>query len=783
MIRNYLKIALRNLFRNSIYSFINIGGLAVGIACSLLILLWVWDEVSYDRFHKNADQLGQLMLHDHFTDNIATSPAVVLATYEHLKTFDNRIKNTSVAYWPNKQMISVGENKVTKVGQFVSPEFLDMFQFPLVKGSASALKDPTSILINESTAKALFPNQDAMGQLVKLDNKNDFKVAGILKDLPHNSTFDFEFLAPWIIYGEGWAKRDKDDWGNESYPVYVELQPGTNRDEVNAKLTTLIQEKRKDKTEMFIHPLTDWRLRSNFKEGKQDGGMIDYVKSFTFIALFILVIACINFMNLATARSERRAREVGIRKSIGSRRRELIFQFIGESIMIAALAFVAAVIIVELVLPLYNNLVEKRLFIDYSSPLVWAISLGFILITGFFAGSYPAFYLSSFQAAKVLKGNVHASRGAVAPRKVLVSLQFFFSISLIVGMAVVYMQIQHVKQRDIGYDRENLVMIAANEEMGKNFSAIEKELISTGIAKSVTVSSSPVTEIYGNNILGWPGKPDDQQILFSRVVTGYNYTKTMGIKITEGRDFSEDFKSDSSAMLLNQAAVDAIGNKNPIGMQIDLWGKKWNVIGVVSNVLMASPFREVQPGFFLLEPSWGETVTVRLDKTHELKENLSKMESVFKKFNPSYPFEYQFVDAQFGKKFSSINLIGTLASLFAFLAIFITCLGLFGLATFTAEQRTKEIGIRKVMGASTSSIIRLLSKDFTILVIIGLSLSAPVSWYAMDNYLSRYNYRIEFAWWIIPVAGAIALALTLIIVSSQAIRAASANPAQSLRSE
>ncbi|MEY4929815.1 MAG: hypothetical protein RI909_539, partial [Bacteroidota bacterium] len=433
--------------------------------------------------------------------------------------------------------------------------------------------------------------------------------------------------------------------------------------------------------------------------------------------------------------------------------------------------------------PLYNQLVEKTLSINYTSPITWLLAFTFIAITGFFAGSYPAFYLSSFNPAKVLKGKLHTGRNAAAPRKVLVSLQFFFSIFLLVGMAVIYLQIQHVKSRDTGYNRENMITITSNEELNKNYKAIKQELLSLGIAQSVTVSSSPITEIYGNNTLGWPGKPEDQNILFSRVVTGYDYSKTMGISMIDGRDFSEEFKSDSSAIILNKAGVEAIGTDNPIGMKIDLWSDQWTVVGVIDDVIMASPFRQVQPGFFLLNPAWGDVVTIRLEKTADLNATIEKMKGVFKKLNPSYPFEFQFVDEQFAKKFSSINLIGTLASLFAILAIFITCLGLFGLATFTAEQRTKEIGIRKVMGASTISIMALLSKDFTRLVLVGFALAAPIAWWALNNYLDRYDYRITISWWIIPVVGLSALLLTLIIVMTQTLKVTEVNPAQSLRSE
>ncbi len=786
MLRNYFKIALRSLLKNSFYSIINIGGLAIGIACSVLIALWVWDEVTFDRSHKNADRLGQLWVHNEFSDKIISSQATPLPTYEFLKTYDSRIKETCLAHWAIQHLLVVGENKVTKIGQFASEEFLSMFQFPLVKGSAtSTLKDPGSILITESLAKTLFGDRDPMNQTIRMDNQYDLKVAGVLKDLPSNSSFEFEFLAPWTLYAtQDWVKRNKDLWDDQSFQVFVELQPGANVEEVNAHIKNIINEKIKDaKTDLFIHPLTDWHLRSRFENGINTGGRIDNVKWFALIGLFVLIIACINFMNLATARSEHRAREVGIRKSVGSRRSELIFQFIGESVLISALAFFLAIVIVELSLPLYNNLVEKKLFIDYSSPIVWLLAISIIGITGIFAGSYPAFYLSSFNPVKVLKGKIQLDRGATTPRKVLVSLQYFFSIFLIVGTIVFYQQIQHVKARDVGYDRENMIMITSNDELNKNYKGIKEQLLSLGLAKSVTTASSPVTEIYGNNTLEWPGKPADQEILFSRVVIGYNYSKTMDIKVLEGRDFSEDFMSDSSAMILNKAAVEAIGVENPIGLQIKLWSATWTVVGVYDDVIMASPFKDVQPGFYLLNPDWAEVVTIRLDKTSDLKNTLAQTEGIFKRLNPSFPFEYQFVDDQFAKKFSSITLIGTLASIFAFLAIFITCLGMFGLATFTAEQRTKEIGIRKVMGASSLSIVALLSKDFTRLVFVGFAFGAPMAWWVLNSYLDRFTYRITISWMVILITGAITLLLTLLIVSSQALRAAATNPSKSLRSE
>lgn len=786
MFINYFKIAIRNLQRNAIYSFINITGLAIGITCSVLILLWVWNERSYDLFHTNHKQLGQVWVHNEFSDNIATYNSVPLPLYEFLKTYDSRIKNTAIAHWPYEQLLAVGENKVSQTGQFVTPEFLDMFQFPLVKGSSAALKDAASILITESLANTLFGNTDPMNQTILLDNEYTMRVGGVLKDLPQNSSFQFKFLVPWALLAQqDWIKGNQNEWGDQSFQVFTELQEGANLKEVNASIKSVVRDNDPDeKVDLFIHPIKDWHLRSQFKNGVQTGGMDEYVTTFTFIAIFILVIACINFMNLATARSEHRAREVGIRKSIGSRRRELIWQFIGESVMITALAFVFAIALVELALPFFNTLVGNKLFIHYASPYSWLLAASFILLIGFFAGSYPALYLSSFNPARVLKGKISIGKNAVAPRKFLVSLQFFFSICLIVSMVVIFKQIEFVKARDVGYNREGLIMITSNEELNKNYQTIREALLASGNVKSVTNSSSPITAIYGNNILDWPGKPADREILFSRVFIGNDYTSTMGINVVEGRAFSEDFKSDTAAMMLNRAAQDVMGLENPIGTTITLWSRKWTVVGIMNDVLMTSPFRSIQPGFFLYSPGGGETITLRLNETRDVAESLKAIEAVFKTHNPSYPFEYEFVDQTFEQKFSSISMIGVLASVFAALAILITCLGLLGLATFTAEQRTKEIGIRKVLGATNLSIVSLISKDFARLVLVGFVFAAPVAWYGLNYWLEeRYVYRISIAWWIIPLAGLVALSLTLLIVATQAMRAASANPSESLRSE
>ena len=534
---------------------------------------------------------------------------------------------------------------------------------------------------------------------------------------------------------------------------------------------------------LFLHPMSDWHLYSNWNEkGEQAGGRSDYVQLFTAIAIVILIIACINFMNLATARSEKRAKEVGIRKSLGTSRAKLIYQFIGESVFITFIAFLIAVILTELALPAYNDLVEKQLVIDYANPVFWLVSVGIVLVLGIIAGSYPAFYLSSFQPAQTLKGTVKAGKGATTPRKVLVVTQFAFSIVLMISTIVIFQQIDLVKNRYLGYSQDHLIAVETTNDLTENYEVLKQELMSSGIVESVTRSNSQITDINSNNFLGWPGKPDDRRVLFTTITTTYDYAKTMGIDVLMGRDFSKDFASDSNAIVINKAALDVMGLEDPMGTNLDLWGDKRKLIGVVDDVLMGSPYEPVKPMFMILD-DWGGYISVRIKQTNDLQASLKGLEQIFNKHNPAYPFEYNFADVEFQQKFTTINLTRKLASLFATLAIIITGLGLFGLASYTAEQRIKEIGIRKVLGATVTNLMGLMSKDFTKLVFISFFIAAPFSWYLLDQYLDRYTIRVDIAWWIFPVVGFIVLLFAIVIVSDQARRAAKANPIQSLRSE
>ena len=788
MFKNYALITLRNLFRHKVYSFINIAGLSIGLTCSILILLWVQDETSFDTFHPKADRLYQVWLQARWEEDLGSQSALPLPTYEALKTASSHIERVAVSDWGGNHLLSVSENPIMKEGYHVSEEFLAMFEFPLTQGSdpITLLDNPSSIVITESTARALFDKQDPLGKVVRVDDKHDLKVAGVLNDVPANSSFQFDFLLPWKLLEQGeYVKGQREEWNNHAFQVYAELDDPDQQADVENSIRDIVDENGKMdiKRELFLYPLSRWRLHSNFDNGVEEGGLSDYVQLFTIIALLILIIACINFMNLATARSERRAREVGIRKSVGSSRGELIGQFVGESIFISSIAFLVALLLTELALPFYNELVDKELFINYTAWAFWLTSLGVVVFTGIIAGSYPALYLSSFRPVEVLKGKVKVGKSASTPRQVLVVLQFGFSILLIIGTIVIYQQIQLVQDRELGYQQENLINVGSTEAIRKNYEVLKNELLQSGLVASVTRSNSAITTIESRNHLRWPGQPDEQRVIFTTIVADYDYTKTMGIEVLDGRDFSPDFVSDSSAILVNKAAMDIMQLKDPLGTQLDFYGNKLTLIGVIDNVLMDSPYRPVDPMFVILNTDMNNGLSVRLAQTNDLPATLTQVEDIFNKHNPAYPFEYEFADVEFQKKYVTINLTKQLANLFAGLALLITGLGLFGLASYTAEQRNKEIGIRKVLGASVLSIVSLMSKDFSRLVIIAFIIATPLAWWALSSYLERYTIRTDIHWWIFPLTGVIALVFALIFVATQALRAAQGNPVKALRSE
>ena len=790
MLKNYLITALRTLRRNLIYSFINVIGLAIGITASILILLWVYDEMTFNKYFRNYETLYEIKQNSITENGVATRNFVPMPLKDILLEKDSRMKRMSITV-NQSALISVGDRKVQKVGMDVSESFLKMFEFDMIRGNPDlALSDPRSIVLTRSTATALFGDTDPLGKMVtvKIETNEELKVTGVIADPPSNISFRLDFLLPFAYFEATsvWVQHARDNWNNNGFQMYVELEAGADKTVVDHSIQNVIVENSSEATgrELFLHSMSRWRLYNKFENGKEAGGLIEYVMLFAGIAVLTLIIACINFMNLATAHSEHRAREVGVRKSVGSRRAELIVQFLSESILIATIALLFALVLVELSLPFYNILVDKNLSIDYASWPFGLFSIVIIFVTGLLAGSYPAFYLSSFQPAKVLKGKVTTGKHGRTPRQVMVTLQFGFSMLLIIGTVVIYQQIQFLKQREVGYDRENLMMIWSTSNIEKNFKTLKQELLNTGAAQAVCKSNSPITNIFSSSPLdSWTGMQAGQRIEVTNIATEYDYTKTMGIRMLEGRDFSEEFKSDTAAIILNKKAVSVLNLSNPIGDKIQMWGSTWNVIGVMEDVLMGSSSRNIEPLVMTMDPTWSSTISVRVAKSDDLPTAIKRIEDVFKKYNPDYPFEYRFVSSEFERKFTTINMISSLAGSFTLLAIFITGLGLFGMAAFTAEQRTKEIGLRKVMGASVPSLVILLSKDFSKLVILAFVISAPLAWWAVSDFLQQYQIHIEVPLWVFPLAGVASLVITIAIVGTQAVRAAMRNPVVSLRSE
>lgn len=788
MFKNYFKIAFRNLWRNKGFSAINIFGLAIGMASAILILLWIQNEMSHDRFHEKADRIYVANNRDKFNGELqawATTPKILGPTLKSdYPDVEDVVRINDADF-----LFTVGEKHLNVHGYFTDSGFLNTFSFPLLKGNADkALSENYQIVITQKLSKKLFGNEDAMGKTIRIDSNANFTVSGVLKDLPNNTEADFEYLLPWAYMKTiGW---DDAWWGNNSITTFILLKPGVTQTAFDAKIKDITINHTKDgdqaTTQVFTQLFADSWLYSKQVNGKYIGGRIDRVKLFGMIAAFILLIACINFMNLSTARSEKRAKEVGIRKVVGAQRGSLIAQFIGESIILSFLACMIAIIMVELTLGSFNLLVGKDLFIDFSNPLFWLIAIAFILFTGFLAGSYPAFYLSSFKPVKVLKGTFKTANALINPRKVLVVLQFTFAIALIICTLIVQHQIKYAQARDTGYSKDNLVYTPIQGEIKKHYDAIKSELLGSGAATAVTKSMSPITQRYSD---GWGWKwegstPADDKTDFIRMASDADFVKTMGVKLIEGRDINiKTHPADSTAMLLNESAVKVMRLKSPVGTIVQADGAKWTVVGVIKDFIFESPYTKVSQLAVMGPRAWFTTIHFKLNPANSIQNNLQLAESIFKKYNPQYPFTYKFIDEEYAKKFSDEKRIGTLAGLFAGLTILISCMGLFGLATYMAENRIKEIGVRKVLGASVTSITTILSKDFLKLVIISFFIAAPIAWWAMSEWLQSYTYRINIEWWVFALAGIISVLIALLTVSFQAIKAAIANPVKSLRSE
>ncbi|TDW95804.1 ABC transporter permease [Dinghuibacter silviterrae] len=794
---SYMKVALRNFRNGKMHSLINISGLSVGMAVAVLIGLWIMDELSYNTYHANYSQTAQVMIHgtqngSGFADGSVPIPLAQAIRSTHGSDFER----IGLATFPGGgHTLAAGDNKFTEPGAFMEQEASDILALKLRKGSLS-LSDPHTILLSETTAQKLFGARDPIGRIVKMDNNGRLvlKVTGVYEDVPDNDDFkDLHFLCPWELFVTSWdwIKPALTDWEFTATSILVQIPEHRDFNVLSAKIKDLITQNWKPKEkgiheDVFLFPMSRWHLYSNFENGVNTGGLITFVWLFGIIGVFVLLLACINFMNLSTARSEKRAREVGIRKVMGSVRGQLIQQFLSESILIALMAFVLSLGLAQLVLPWFDGIAGKRLDMPWFNGWFWGMGLVFTLFTGIIAGSYPALFLSSFQPVKVLKGTFRLGRFAAAPRKVLVVFQFAISVLLINGTIIVFREINYAKDRPTGYDRAGLISIQeTTPEVYNNYSIIRSELLRTGAATNMAESQCPVTNIFaGANGYDWPGKTAGQADNFAVVDVRHEFGQTIGWQVVQGRDFSKAYPSDSMGMILNESAVKFMGLKHPIGAIVhDRDHKTYTVIGIVKDIIQTNPYGNIPQTIYTILHEGGNFLTIRLNPALGPQEALKRVEAVFKQYNPAAPFAYTFADKDYAKKFGDEERLGSLALFFALLAIFISALGLFGLASFVAEQRTKEIGIRKVLGASLLSLWQLLSGEFAILILMSLVIATPLARYFMGQWLSHYNYRTGIPWWIFAGAGLGAMILTMSTVSYQSIKAALLSPVKSLRTE
>jgi putative ABC transport system permease protein len=794
MFKNYFKIAWRNLWKQKFFSAINITGLAVGMAVAILIGLWLWDELSYNTSFKNYDRIAVVMQNKTSGSAIQTANQTPYPLADALRNeYGSSFKHVVLASgtWPH--LLSIGSKKLSPSGGYFEPEITDMLNLKMLSGTQNGLDDPNSILLSNTIAEALFGKENPMGKLIQLDNKPTVKVSGVYEALPLNSAFaDVQFIATWKLYfnSNDWIKNAKDPWRPNAFNTYVELNEEADMDKASAaikdvRLNHVNQNLAQQKPQLFLHAMRKWHLYDEFKNGVNVGGRIQYVWLFGIIGVFVLFLACINFMNLSTARSEKRAKEVGIRKTVGSSRTQLINQFFSESLLFVVFAFVISLILVQLSLPFFNKIADKEVRILWSNPLFWQFSLVFCLLTGLIAGLYPALYLSSFKPIKVLKGTFRGGRFAAAPRKVLVVVQFTVSIILIIGTLVVFRQIEYAKNRPVGYNRNGLVMInMPTPEIHNHFDAVKEVLKNAGAIVEMTESDGLTTNVNSTSTgFDWKGKDPGLPVEFPQTNISYDYGKTVGWEFIDGRDFSKDFLTDSAGVILNEAAAKLIGFKKPVGETITWDGYPIKIIGVVKDMVMESPYAPVRPSVFNLLDKPGNVLIAKINPKISASEALQQIEKVYKKYNPDQSFDYKFADEDYNRKFGNEERIGKLARAFAGLAIFISCLGLLGMASFMAEQRSKEIGVRKVLGASVFNLWQLLSKDFVQLVIFSMLIATPISWYFLHSWLQNYSYHSELSVWIFGIAGLSAILITILTVSFQAIKAALANPVKSLRSE
>lgn len=786
MIKNYIKTAFRNFNRHKSPFLINVIGLSIGMACSILIILWVVDELNYDQFHEDSDQIFQVMEHRTYSGDIGTSTGTPGILAPALKENVPEFQYAATYTWDYELWFTKDDKSLKESGRYARPDFLRILSLPLIHGKAEGLlESPKTVVISQDLAKRYFGDENPVGESITINREVVHTITGVFENLPENSSFQFDFLLPF----EDWLKRNEwaREWGNDGPRTIAKLYPNTDVDALNARIHDFIKERKENSNvDLFVYPFSDLYLYGQFEAGKVVGGRIDYVRLFSVVAIFILLIACINFMNLSTAKATRRAREVGIRKSMGAGKGSLIGQFIGESMIISFFSLLLSVVLVELCLPLFNDLMDKAIDINYAEPSLLLIFAGTALLTGFIAGSYPAFYLSSFEAVRTLKGSLKSSGGEVFARKGLVVFQFTLSVVLIASTIMVYKQIQYTQTKNLGYNKENLLYFGVEGDIAESWDAFRARLLDMPDVTHVSRAAATfMGKISGTDELEWPGKDPETEVRFEAVRVDYGLIETLGFELADGRTFSEEYGADTPRIVINRAAADIMGSmgmEDPVGKLVTLWGEEMEIIGLVKDFHFQNLRYGIEPLIFLLAPqaSWRAYVRV---KSGNIQNTLAQMERIYKQFNLDYPFDYHFMDEQYATLYRSEQRVGDLAKYFSIFAIIISCLGLFGLSAFTAEQRSKEIGVRKVLGASVQNLVVLLNKDFTKLVIIAICIAVPLSWWLMHQWLSGFAYQSGLDWWIFALSGVLAIVIAWLTVSWQSIKAALANPVESLRSE
>lgn len=795
MVKNYLLVAWRALCRNRSHSIINISGLAIGMAVALLIGLWIRDELTFDHYDPHYKRVAQVMQTQTFNGNMRTQKAVPLPLGAVLhKDYSGDFRHVVMASWAWPHIVSMGDKVLSQFGNFMEPDAPEVLGLRVTEGWAHGLENPSSILIAQSLARSLFGDADPLNKMVRLDNKDNFTVAGVYEDLPDDATLHRNapaFLASWDYYVNHVVDpRVRTDWGDNSFQCFVELAEGAKMDSVSAKIREIklkyvTADDKRFEPALFLHPMSKWHLYSQFFDGRVAGGRIQYVWLFGTIGFFVLLLACINFMNLSTARSGKRAKEVGIRKTVGSTRGELIGMFYVESMLTALIAFGLALGIAGLLLPFFNALAAKAIVMPWHEPVFWIAGLLFTLFTGIIAGSYPALYLSSFRPTRVLKGVFKAGRFAAVPREILVVLQFSVSVILIIGTVVVFKEIQYVKDRPVGYSRDGLLMAQlSTDDVHKHFAAMRDDLLRTGVVSEIAESTSPATQVDNNTgSVSWEGKDPAMTVDFANVGVSCDYGRTVRWQFAAGRDFSRELLTDSDAIVLNEAAVKYMGLQQPVGKTVRLWDRDRRVIGVIRDMVMESPYEPVKQTIYFLSEGQLAYLNIRIRPEASAHDAVEAIAKVWKTYAPAEPFNYRWADKSYAIKFAEEERVGQLAGVFALLAIFISCLGLFGMASFMAEQRVKEIGVRKVLGATVVDLWGFLSKEFVYLVGLSFLIAVPVAYYFMHGWLQRYTYRTSLSWWLFGGAGLAAMVIALLTVSYHGVRAAHANPVKALRSE